>query len=101
MTDPNRRHFKAPKLILYQHCERIIREMRLPGIKSGSPTQEEISGACDIVYRLFCDESIRAIARRLKRSPQAVFDALSIALMVTPPELVEMAKRKPSKKTQE
>ena len=95
MTKP-RRHFKAPKLILYQHAPRIIRELRIPGMdtRKGEPTKEEWDGACDILYRLFCDESIRAIARRLRRKPQDVFDALSIALMATPAELEAMAKSK-------
>ena len=82
--------YQATKLALYKHVPRIISEMRVPSLlfgRSGDPTLEEISGGSDIVYRLFCDEAIRMMATKLGVEPQAVFDALDLAISAPLDEL--------------
>lgn len=74
-----KRYFKVTKLVLYKHVPRIIREMRIHGDRR-EPTTAEVNGGGDVCYRLFCDESIRLIAKQLRKRPQDVFDALDTAM---------------------
>lgn len=81
-----KRRYKVTKLMLYEQTPRIIRELRIRD-HDRKPSLDELNGANDILYRLFSDEAIRIIARKLHRRPQAVFDALDATLSLPIAEL--------------